>query len=120
MNLPRLLPLPTTLILLPLLLRTTAAVEMMQEEKRIARENVISGVIQTKEKVAWENDPIEIPCYKPRFFVVWKFTKNQTLKVITKDGPGPVIVSTALCPAVHCRAKGTTDHYCPGQSFYHS
>ena len=43
-----------------------------------------------------------------------------------KDGPGPVMVSDTLCPAlhilgtknVHSRAKGTADHYWPWAVFF--
>ena len=43
-----------------------------------------------------------------------------------KDGPGPVMVSSTLCPAVHIlgsqnvcgRAEGIADHYWPWAVFY--
>ena len=45
-----------------------------------------------------------------------------------KDGPGPVMVSNTLCPAMHIlgsqnvydRAEGIADHYWPWAVFFHS
>ena len=62
--------------------------EVMTWPRRRRAPSIISGVIKTKKEVAWENDPIEIPCYKPQFFVVWKFTQNQTIKVMQKKARG--------------------------------
>ena len=47
-------------------------------------------------------------------------------KSVKKDGPGPVMVSSSLCPAVHIsgslnmysRAMGITDHYWPRAIFF--
>ena len=51
---------------------------------------------------------------------------NKKERTTSKDGPGTVMVSNSLCPAVHIlgtknvhiRAKGTADHYWPWAVFF--
>ena len=59
-------------------------------------------------------------------FVHWRPKIEKKKKEYKKDGPGPVMVSSTLCPAVHIlgsqnvygRAEGIADHYWPWAVFY--
>ena len=40
-----------------------------------------TNAVRTKKKVAWENEPLEIACENPHYFVLWRFTQNRTIQV---------------------------------------
>ena len=44
-----------------------------------------SGAVHLRKKWGWINESMTLECEpKPKYFVVWKFTQNQTVQVRTR------------------------------------